>query len=65
MHELLAVAPGRLVAMCTSDHRLLSAFVDGVHVPAPQPFLHILIKRLDPWGVQEGFRGKANFDPVD
>jgi hypothetical protein len=65
MHKLLAIAPGRLVATCTSDHRLLSVFVDGVHVLAPQPFLHRLIKRLDPWGVQKGFRGKAGFGPVD
>jgi hypothetical protein len=65
MHEPLAVAPGRLVATCTLYHRLLSTFVDGVHVLALQPLLHRLIKRLDPWGVQKGFRGKAGFGPVD
>jgi hypothetical protein len=65
VHEPLAVVPGCLVATGTSDHRLLSAFVDGVQVLALQPPLHRLIKILDPQGVQEGFRGKAGFDPVD
>jgi hypothetical protein len=63
-HEPL-VATGRLVAMCISGRRLISEFVDGVHILALQPLLHRPIKRLDPWGVQKGFRGKARFGPVD
>jgi hypothetical protein len=42
-----------------------SAFTVRVHVLTLQPFLHRLIKRLDLWGVQKGFRGKAGFGPVD
>jgi hypothetical protein len=59
------VVPRRLVATCTLGHCLLSVFVDGVHVLALQPLLHRLIKRLDPWGVQKGFRGKTGFGPID
>jgi hypothetical protein len=51
-HEPL-VATGRLVATCILGRRLTTEFVDGP------------IERLDPWGVQKGFRGKAGFDPVD
>ena len=51
--------------MCISGRRLISEFIDGVHILALQPLLHRPIKRLDPWGVQKGFRGKAGFGPVD
>jgi hypothetical protein len=65
MHGPLVVTPERLVAMCISGRRLPSAFVGGVHVHTPWLFLHRLVKILDPWGVQKGFRGKAGFDPID
>jgi hypothetical protein len=48
MHGPLVVMPERLVAMCISGHCLPSAFVDRVHVLAPQLFLHRLVKILDP-----------------
>jgi hypothetical protein len=35
MHELLVVAPERLVVPCISDHRLPSLFVDEVYVFTP------------------------------
>jgi hypothetical protein len=65
MHGPLVVTPERLVAMCISGRRLPSVFVGEVHVLMPRLFLQRLVKILDPWGVQKGFRGKAGFDPVD
>jgi hypothetical protein len=65
MHGPLVVTPERLVAMCILGHGLPSAFVGEVHVLTPRLFLHRLVKILDPWGVQKGFRGKAGFGPVD
>jgi hypothetical protein len=65
MHGPLVVTPERLVAMCISGRHLPPAFVGGVHVLTPRLFLHRLVKILDPWGVQKGFRGKAGFSPVD
>jgi hypothetical protein len=35
MHNLLAVAPERLVVSCILDRRLTPAFVDEVHVVTP------------------------------
>jgi hypothetical protein len=65
MHKLLVVAPERLVVPCILDRRSPSALVDEVHVLTLSLFLHRLIKRLDPWGAQYDFRGKAGFGPVD
>jgi hypothetical protein len=48
MHDLLAVAPERLVVSCISGRRLPSTLVDEVHVLTPQLFLHRLVKILDP-----------------
>jgi hypothetical protein len=48
MHDPLAVVPERLVVSCISGRRLLSAFIDEVHVLMPQLFLHRLVKILDP-----------------
>jgi hypothetical protein len=65
MHRPLVVTPERLVAMCISGRRLPSSFVGEVHILTLWLFLHGLVKILDPWGVQKGFRGKVGFDPVD
>jgi hypothetical protein len=48
MHDLLAVAPERLVVSCILGCRLPSAFVGEVHVLTPRLFLHRLVKILDP-----------------
>jgi hypothetical protein len=48
MHGPLVVTPERLVATCISGRRLLSAFVDTVHVLTSRLLLHRLIKILDP-----------------
>jgi hypothetical protein len=65
MHELLVVAPQRLVVPCILDGRLPSTLVGEVHVFMPQMSLHRLIESLDPWGAHDDFRGKTGFGPVD
>jgi hypothetical protein len=65
MHDLLAMAPERLVVSCILGRCLPYAFVDEVHVPTSQLFLYRLVKILDPWGAQKGFQRKAGFSPVD
>jgi hypothetical protein len=64
MHEPLVVASERLVVSCISDCFLPPVLDDEVHIFTPLLFLRRLIKRLDPRGAHNDFRGKASFSPV-
>ena len=49
LHELLMIAPERLVVVCISDCCSPPSLVNEVHVVAPQLLLHGFVKGLDPW----------------
>ena len=50
LHELLIIAPERLVVACILDCCSPPSLINEVHILALLLFLHRFIKSLDPWG---------------
>ena len=49
VHELLMIAPERLVVACISDCCSPPSLIDEVDIVTPLLLLHGFVKSLDPW----------------